>query len=236
MDANSINSITGEQEAVHVHGVHSMDGLAGTAPDSGSNRAENTHYGFGSSLYSRAALAVAALGLMAATSYGALIAGFGTEYKGDNPDGTHNWETTVTNLSDVASSDYAILELDIQGALVQGSGISTDKGWDLLTYVNQQPNPQDNKFTVGTSDPDEYLYPIIYGYPDFSIMKINYTTPADFDHLGEGTITAYSQYAGQIDLQGQTVIPEPAVLGLLTVFGSGILLSRRIFGGDSNGI
>jgi len=168
---------------------------------------------------------------MAATSYAGLIAGFNTEYRSTNTDGTHNWTTTVTNLSPHESSDYAILELDITGKLADNN-VGTDKGWGLLSYENQEPNPQDNKFTLGTSTPGEYLYPdVMYG-SGFSIMKINYTTPADFDRLAEGTITAYAVNAGQIDLTGQVVIPEPAAIALIGIAAGGMLLARRMFGGD----
>ena len=182
----------------------------------------------GNSFYNRLALTVAALAAATITSYAGLIASFGTEYKGANPDGTHRWETAITNLSPHASSDYAIFELDIDGKLADNN-VGTDKFWDLLCYENQEPNPQDNKFTVGTSDPDEYLLPQQGGlFPFQRIMKINYTTPADFDHLAEGTIHAYSKDAGEIDITGQTVIPEPAVAGLIGLFGAGMLLARRL--------
>lgn len=145
------------------------------------------------------------MALMAATASAQLQVGFGTEYLGERPDGTHSWQTTITNLSDVISSDYSILELDIQGALRDGNAMSTDKNWDLFSYENQALNPADNYFTINTSDWTEYLYPDPLAQENYSIMKINYTTPADYNRLSSGTITAYARSAGQIDVEGLVV-------------------------------
>ena len=235
MDTKPMNPITGTQEAgvlSKIDPVNSLDDLAGTAPivEPG-NKSKGTNPTYGNSLYSKIALSVAALATMAATSYASLMADFNTVYKGANPDGTHKWETTITNLSPHTSSDYAILELDIPGALRDGSSVGTDKFLDLLSYENQASNPQDNKFTMGTDFSFDYIL-ASNGSPGFdNIMKINYTTPADFDRLAEGTITAYAYGAGQIDVVGNVVIPEPAAIALIGMAAGGMLFARRRLGG-----
>ncbi len=60
-------------------------------------------------------------------------------------------------------------------------------------------------------------------------MAINYTTPSDHDHLAQGAIRTYSHQAGEMDVAGLVVVPEPAALGLVGLFGGALLYAGRKF-------
>ncbi|MDF7822488.1 hypothetical protein P4B35_00575 [Pontiellaceae bacterium B12227] len=155
----------------------------------------------------------------------ALEVEFGTEYLGDNPDGTHNWVTTVTNLSQHISFDYNIDEVCIYTRTADNN-IGTSRGWDLWGNENAHFNSGDNNFIVGTYDPLKYILPqLAYGPPFKKYMMIEYTTPTNWNRLGWGTITVDSFGAGQLDMEGWLPVPPGtnfAPAAWLTTHGFGI--------------